>query len=212
MDRVAAMAAEVGRRSTTPTPPTCASSRSIDPHLALDLGGPELQRALVEALIADFTRFALMGDRDVLREAALDTGLPADRVDAGRASGEYAEQVSTTSSRPWRRHLGQAVLRLLDRRLGVSGAQPQQAFAEALWQAHDAAAEQAPARPGDHCGSPWDHCGTNAVRIGRAPRDRGPRRASPGHSVVRSHPSVHRFHRGAAQGRLHSTDRASRSR
>ena len=36
---------------------------------------------------------------------------------------------------------------VLDRRLGVSGAQPQEVFAQALRQAHDAAAEQAPARP-----------------------------------------------------------------
>ena len=78
MDRVAAMAAEVG---LTFDYADATHTRTLEAHrllhLALDLGGPELQRALVEALMAAyFTRGRSMGDRDVLREVARTPGSP----------------------------------------------------------------------------------------------------------------------------------------
>ena len=79
----------------------------------------------------------------MLREVALDAGLPADRVDAVLTSGEYAEQVAADIEQARAYGISGVPFFVLDRRLGVSGAQPQQVFAQALSQAHDAASEAA---------------------------------------------------------------------
>ena len=146
MDRVAAMAAEVGLAfdyaGATHTR-TLEAHRLL--HLALDEGGPELQRMLVEALMAAyFTRGRSMGDRGVLREVAIGAGLRTDRVDAVLASEEYAEQVTADIEQARAYGISGVPFFVLDRRLGVSGAQPQEVFAQALRQAHRTAGEAAP--------------------------------------------------------------------
>ena len=144
-------------------------------------------------MAAYFTRGRSMGDRDVLREVALDAGLPADRVDAVLASEEYAEQVAADIEQARAYGISGVPFFVLDRRLGVSGAQPQEVFAQALRQAHDAAAEQAPAGPRplrDRC------CDPGTARRGGVASPGAQRRAQP--------PARHRFHHGAAEvGSLH---------
>ena len=102
MDRVAAMAAEVGLELDYAD---ATHTRTLDAHrllhLALDEGGPSSSAPWSRrSSAAYFTRGRSMGDRDVLREVALGAGLRADRVDAVLTSEEYAEQVSADSSRP----------------------------------------------------------------------------------------------------------------
>ena len=82
-------------------------------------------------MAAYFTRGRSMGDRDVLREVALDAGLPADRVEAVLASEEYAEQVAADIEQARAYGISGVPFFVLDRRLGVSGAQPQEVFAQA---------------------------------------------------------------------------------
>ena len=146
MDRVATMAGEVG---LTFDYAHATHTRTLEAHrllhLALDHGGPELQRTLVEALmVAYFTQGRSMGDRGVLREVAVGAGLPADRVAGVLASEEYAEPVAADIEQARAYGISGVPFFVLDRRLGVSGAQPQEVFAQALQQAHDAAREAAP--------------------------------------------------------------------
>lgn len=141
MDRVAAMAAEVG---LTFDYADATHTRTLEAHrllhLALDLGGGELQRTLVEALMAAyFTQGRSMGDRAVLREVALGAGLPADRVDAVLTTDEYAAQVSADIEQARAYGVSGVPFFVLDRRLAVSGAQPPEVFAQALAQAWDGA-------------------------------------------------------------------------
>ncbi|QIK67040.1 DsbA family oxidoreductase [Nocardioides sp. HDW12B] len=146
MDRVAAMAAEVGLRFAYAD---ATHTRTLEAHrllhLALAESGPGAQRTLVEALMAAyFTQGRSMGDRTVLRDVAVGAGLPAERVDAVLTSQEYAEQVSADIEQARAYGISGVPFFVLDRRLAVSGAQPQEVFAQALRQAH----EHAHAAPG----------------------------------------------------------------
>lgn len=109
-------------------------------HLALADGGPERQRGLKEALLeAYFTRGESMGDRAVLRRTAVGAGLDASRVDEVLSSGEFADAVAEDVAQAREYGAGGVPFFVVDRRFGVSGAQPTEVFAQVLDQAWEAA-------------------------------------------------------------------------
>jgi predicted DsbA family dithiol-disulfide isomerase len=102
-------------------------------HLALDEGGPELQRELKEALLAAyFVRAEDVGDHAVLQSAAVAAGLPADRVSAVLASDEYAEAVEADVRQARAYGANGVPFFVVDQKYGVSGAQPAEVFAQVL--------------------------------------------------------------------------------
>ena len=105
-------------------------------HLALDESGPGTQRALkLELLAAYFTRAENVADRDVLRAAAERVGLDAARVEAVLAGDEYADAVQRDVEQARAFGANGVPFFVLDRRLGISGAQPVEVFTQALDQA-----------------------------------------------------------------------------
>ncbi|WP_122817032.1 DsbA family oxidoreductase [Nocardioides pantholopis] len=105
-------------------------------HLALDAGGPALQRDLKEALLAAyFIRAENVGDPDVLRSVALEAGLDGDRVDAVLAGQEYADEVAADAAQARAYGATGVPFFVLDGAFGISGAQPVEVFTQALEQA-----------------------------------------------------------------------------
>jgi predicted DsbA family dithiol-disulfide isomerase len=134
MDRVADVAAEANLRFDYAH---ATHTRTVDAHrllhLALDVSGPEGQRALKEALLdAYFAHGRSMGDHAVLREVAVVTGLPADRVDAVLGSDEYSDRVRDDIDQARAYGIGGVPFFVVDQKYGVSGAQPTELFAELL--------------------------------------------------------------------------------
>jgi predicted DsbA family dithiol-disulfide isomerase len=134
MGRVADVAAEVGLRFDYGH---ATHTKTVDAHrllhLALDVAGPEGQRALKEALLdAYFGHGRSMGDHAVLREVAVSTGLPAERVDAVLGSDEYAEHVRTDIQQARAYGISGVPFFVVDERYGVSGAQPTELFTQLL--------------------------------------------------------------------------------
>jgi predicted DsbA family dithiol-disulfide isomerase len=112
-------------------------------HLALAEGGPERQRGLKEALLeAYFTRGESMGDPAVLRRVAVDAGLDATRVDEVLSSGEFGDAVAEDVAQARAYGAGGVPFFVVDRRFGVSGAQPTEVFTQVLDQAWEAAHPQ----------------------------------------------------------------------
>jgi predicted DsbA family dithiol-disulfide isomerase len=137
MDRVAEVATEAG---LTFDYARATHTRTVDAHrllhLALDLAGPEGQRELKEALLdAYFGRGRSMGDHAVLREVAVATGLPGDRVDALLSSDEHADRVRADIDQARAYGIGGVPFFVVDRKYGLSGAQPTEVFAQLLEQA-----------------------------------------------------------------------------
>jgi predicted DsbA family dithiol-disulfide isomerase len=133
-------------------------TNTVDAHrvlqLALAEGGPDLQRELKEALLAAyFVRAEDVGDHDVLRAAARAAGLDAARVDAVLASDEYADAVQADIAQARAYGATGVPFYVVDRKFGVSGAQPAEVFGQVLEQAW---AESRPrlqmAGEGDACG------------------------------------------------------------
>jgi predicted DsbA family dithiol-disulfide isomerase len=105
-------------------------------HLALTEGGRLLQRTLNEALLeAYFTRGESMGDHDVLRRVAVDAGLDPARVDQVLASDEFREAVEADVAQALAFGAGGVPFFVVDRKYGVSGAQPTEVFTQVLDQA-----------------------------------------------------------------------------
>ena len=137
VDQVTGTAAEVGLAFDFAAAP---HSRTVDAHrllhLALAQGGPALQGRLKEAFLAAyFSEARSMGDHAVLRQVARDAGLDAARVDAVLASEEFLEEVSDDVEQARAYGISGVPFYVLDAKLGISGAQPVEAFAEALDQA-----------------------------------------------------------------------------
>lgn len=112
-------------------------TRTVDAHrllhLALDAGGPALQRELKEALLAAyFLRAEDVGDHDVLRAAATGVGLDAERVDAVLAGQEYAEAVAADVAQARAYGATGVPFFVVDEKYGVSGAQPTEVFTQVL--------------------------------------------------------------------------------
>jgi len=107
-------------------------------HLAHDLGGAELQGALKERLMRGyFTEALAVSDPDVLERLAVDAGLPAARVREVLSSEEFGADVETDQREAAALGATGVPFFVIDRRYGVSGAQPVELFDQALRQAWD---------------------------------------------------------------------------
>ena len=105
-------------------------------HLALETGGPALQRELKEALLAAyFVQARNVGDHDVLTAVAVATGLEEARVRAVLASEEYAAAVEADVAQARAYGASGVPFFVVDQRYGVSGAQPAEVFTQVLEQA-----------------------------------------------------------------------------
>jgi predicted DsbA family dithiol-disulfide isomerase len=136
MARGDAVAAEVGlhfRHHDAPRARTVDAHRLL--HLALDEG---LQVELKEELLAAyFLRGESMGDHDVLRKAAAEVGLDPARVDGVLAGHEYADAVLADVDQARAFGATGVPFYVVDRKYGISGAQPTQVFSQVLERAWD---------------------------------------------------------------------------
>ena len=102
-------------------------------HLALETGGPALQRDLKEALLAAyFVRAEDVGDHEVLRTAAVGAGLDEARVTEVLAGGEYADAVAADIAQARAYGATGVPFFVVDQKYGVSGAQPAEVFTQVL--------------------------------------------------------------------------------
>jgi predicted DsbA family dithiol-disulfide isomerase len=133
-DQVSQVAAEVGLEyhlDRTLHANTVDAHRLL--HLALAEAGPRVQGELKEALMtAYFTRADDVTDHDVLRKAAADAGLDPSRVEAVLASQEYADAVRADVDQARAFGAGGVPFFVVDRKFGVSGAQPVEVFTQVL--------------------------------------------------------------------------------
>ncbi|MCW2795129.1 DsbA family oxidoreductase [Nocardioides sp.] len=123
-------------------------------HLALEAGGPAVQRELKEALLAAyFLRAEDVGDHDVLRAAAALAGLDPDRVNEVLAGTEYADSVEADIRQAREYGATGVPFFVVDQKYGVSGAQPAEVFTRVLDQAWAASRPQLEVMGvGDACG------------------------------------------------------------
>lgn len=114
-------------------------------HLAAEHGKQdELKERLFRAY---FTESLPVGDRDVLRRAAADVGIPADEVDAVLTSDRYADAVRHDEATAARLGCTGVPFFVVDRSVAVAGAQDPTVLLELLRSAGDAATRPAsPAR------------------------------------------------------------------
>jgi predicted DsbA family dithiol-disulfide isomerase len=115
-------------------------TNTVDAHrllqLAMETGGPALQRELKEALLAAyFLRAEDVGDHAVLTAVATSAGLDEARVGEVLASDEYAEAVAADIAQARAYGATGVPFFVIDRKYGVSGAQPAAAFSQVLDQA-----------------------------------------------------------------------------
>jgi predicted DsbA family dithiol-disulfide isomerase len=105
-------------------------------HLALEVGGPRLQVELKERLFkAYFTDTLAVDDHLVLTDVAVAAGLPADRVARVLESGEFLGDVLADVSQARAFGANGVPFFVIDRKVGISGAQPAEVFSKALEQA-----------------------------------------------------------------------------
>jgi predicted DsbA family dithiol-disulfide isomerase len=105
-------------------------------HLALETGGPALQRELKEALLAAyFVQARNVGDHDVLTEVATGAGLDGARVREVLAGAEYADAVAADVAQARAYGATGVPFFVVDQKYGVSGAQPAEVFGQVLDQA-----------------------------------------------------------------------------
>ncbi len=143
VDRMEAVAAEEGllfRLGEAQRVSTLDAHRLL--HLALAEGGPALQGRLKEELLGAYMlRAENVADHDTLRRTADKVGLPAARVEALLASQEYADAVEADIREAAALGATGVPFYVIDRKYGVSGAQP----ADTFWQVIERAwAEQQP--------------------------------------------------------------------
>jgi predicted DsbA family dithiol-disulfide isomerase len=101
-------------------------------ELARDLGRhAELHDRLMDAYWAEARN---IGDHDVLREEAAEAGLPADEVDDVLATDRYRDRVHASTSEAHAVGANAVPAFVLDRRLLVLGAQPDEVFESAFAQ------------------------------------------------------------------------------
>lgn len=111
-------------------------------HLARERGRAD---ELTEALFAAyFTQRRSVFDRDSLVQIATEAGLDADEAARVLDGADYAEDVERDLADARALGVTGVPFFVLDRRYGVSGAQPVEVLATALEQAHAAAATPAP--------------------------------------------------------------------
>jgi predicted DsbA family dithiol-disulfide isomerase len=109
-------------------------ARTVDAHRLLHLAKAEGRQAdLNEALLAAFFgRGESMGDHDVLRRVAVETGLDPAPVDQVLSSDEYADAVAVDIARARAYGAGGVPFFVIDEKFGLSGAQPTEVFAQVL--------------------------------------------------------------------------------
>ena len=99
-------------------------------HLAAAHG---LQDAMNERLlIAHFTEGELVSEHATLRRLASEAGLPTDEVDETLASDRYADAVREDEATAHALGIGAVPTFVVDRRIGVSGAQPPEVLGQLL--------------------------------------------------------------------------------
>jgi predicted DsbA family dithiol-disulfide isomerase len=137
MDRVEAVAAEEGllyRLKDSKRANTVDAHRLL--HLALHEGGTELQGQLKEELLsAYFLRAENPADHAALKAAALTVGLDEKRVDEVLGSKEFTDEVESDVREAASLGASGVPFFVIDRKYGISGAQPTEVFAQALRQA-----------------------------------------------------------------------------
>ena len=102
-------------------------------HLALETGGPSLQSTLKEELLAAyFLRAENVADHDLLRRTAEKAGLDSAAVDAVLTSDRYADAVERDIREAAALGATGVPFFVIDRKYGVSGAQPAAAFTQVL--------------------------------------------------------------------------------
>jgi predicted DsbA family dithiol-disulfide isomerase len=102
-------------------------------HLALAAGGPRLQGALKERLLAGyFVEGHNPADHAALTRLAAEVGMPEDRVAAVLGSDEYAEEVRADVAQASAFGAGGVPFFVVDRKYAVSGAQPAEVFSQLL--------------------------------------------------------------------------------
>ncbi|MET3960596.1 putative DsbA family dithiol-disulfide isomerase [Marmoricola sp. OAE513] len=134
IDRVEAVAAEEGllfRHHASLRVNTVDAHRVL--HLALETGGPDLQGRLKEALLsAYFVETENVADHATLTRIATGVGLDSDRVEEVLAGREYAEAVQADIDHAVAFGAGGVPFYVVDRKYGVSGAQPAETFTQVL--------------------------------------------------------------------------------
>jgi predicted DsbA family dithiol-disulfide isomerase len=111
-------------------------------HLATDLGVGDAAKERL--LRAHFTEGADLSDHETLTRLVGEAGVDPDRARAVLASTEYAAEVRADIEEARRLGLSGVPFFVIDRRYGISGAQPAETFLHALRTAY--AAEDAAAR------------------------------------------------------------------
>lgn len=156
-DRVEAVAAEEGllyRLSETMHLNTMDAHRLL--HLAHDVGGAELQGAVKEALLAAyFLQARNVADHEVLREVAVEAGLPAERVAAVLAGDDYADAVHADVAQAQSYGASGVPFFVVDARYGIAGAQPVEVLTDVLtraWADANPVIEVVGAAEGEACG------------------------------------------------------------
>ncbi|HET8561986.1 MAG TPA: DsbA family oxidoreductase [Marmoricola sp.] len=134
VDRMEAVAAEEGllfRYHRSLRVSTVDAHRLL--HLALETGGPALQGSLKEALLsAYFVESENVADHGTLARIATATGLDAERVEEVLAGDAYAADVEADVRQAVAYGATGVPFFVVDRRYGVSGAQPTEVFTEVL--------------------------------------------------------------------------------
>jgi predicted DsbA family dithiol-disulfide isomerase len=134
VDRVEAVAAEFGmlwRHHESLRVSTVDAHRVL--HLALGTGGPELQGRLKEALLsAYFIDTANVADHDTLVAIAGEAGLDEVRVKEVLSGDEYADAVEADIREAASLGATGVPFYVIDRKYGVSGAQPSEVFTQVL--------------------------------------------------------------------------------
>jgi predicted DsbA family dithiol-disulfide isomerase len=132
-------------------------------HLALDTGGPSLQAELKEELLAAyFLRAENVADHDLLRRTTEKVGLDTDAVDAVLSSDAYADAVERDIREAAALGANGVPFFVVDRKYGVSGAQPAEVFQQVL----DRAWTESQPRL-EHVGGPesTDACGPDGCEV-----------------------------------------------
>jgi predicted DsbA family dithiol-disulfide isomerase len=134
IDRVEAVAAEEGmlwRHHQSLRVGTVDAHRLL--HLALHDGGTKLQGALKERLLAAyFMEAANVADHAVLRGLAAEVGLDAARVDEVLAGSEFLDEVYADQQQAGAYGATGVPFFVIEKRYGVSGAQPADALRDVL--------------------------------------------------------------------------------
>jgi predicted DsbA family dithiol-disulfide isomerase len=107
-------------------------------HLALEQGGPDLQDRLKEQLMsAYFTQGLAIDDHPTLRRIAVTAGLDPADVDEVLGSDRFADEVRADVAQAQAFGANGVPFTVVDRRYGLSGAQPVELFEQALRRAWD---------------------------------------------------------------------------